>query len=110
MATHLEERRRSLVGTLALAAAVIAAVALAILLVGVAFDIEGAEEGEDTSGWRVIFAIAWVSWLVASLAALVTGAIAYFVGRSRREPETTRNGVIALAVFVVSLVVFFLVG
>ncbi len=99
-------RSRSLVGTIALAAAVIAALAITILLLGIAFDIEGAEEGEETSGWRAIFDIAWFSWLLGSLVALVAGALAYFSGRRRGDPGTTRAGTIALVVFVISVVIF----
>ena len=110
METRVEGRRRSTIATLALAATVISAVGLAILLVGIAFDIEGASEGEDTSGWRVIFDIAWLSWLFGSLAALVTGAIAYWVGRKNDDAGTSRIGLIALGWFVVSLVIFLIVG
>ncbi len=99
-------RGRSTVATIAIAAAVISAVAITILLIGIAFDIEGAEEGEETAGARVIFDIAWFSWLLSSLVALVAGAIAYFSGRRNGEPATTRAGAIALGVFAVSLVIF----
>jgi hypothetical protein len=54
------------VAWLALVAAAISALGIAIILFGIAFDIEGAEEGEEG---RAIFDVAWVSYLLGGIAA-----------------------------------------
>ncbi len=95
--------RRSTLGLLALAAAAISAVGIAIILIGIAFDIEGAQEGEQGP---IIFPIAWFSYLLGGLAAIVLGAIAFVVGRRRNEKGTKRAGLIALAWAVIAVIIF----
>ena len=41
-------------------------------MIGIAFNIEGAEEGEETAGWRVVFEIAWWSFFFGAIASLLT--------------------------------------
>jgi hypothetical protein len=101
--TRSEVDRRSTLGWLALAAAAISALGLIILLIGIAFDIEGAREGEEGP---VIFSIAWVSYLIGGLGALVLGGIAYATGRSRNDAATKQSGLIALAYAAIAVVVF----
>ncbi len=98
-----QTRGRSPLAWLALAAAAISALGIAVILVGIALDIEGAQEGEEGS---VIFGIAWISYLLGAIAALVLGAVALALGRRRGERETERAGTIALGYFLVALVVF----
>ena len=96
--------RRSTVAWLALAAAAISAVGIAIILLGIAFDIEGAEEGEE--GGSAIFDIAWFSYLLGGIAALVLGAAAFVLGRRRNEAGTERAGLIALAYVAIAVIIF----
>ena len=96
-------RGRSPLAWLALAAAAVSAVGLVILLVGIAFDIEGAQEGEEGP---FIFSIAWVSYLLGGIAALVLGAIAFFLGRSRDDDATRKAAIVALAYAAIAVVVF----
>ena len=95
--------RRSTLGWLALAAAAISALGIAIILIGIAFDIEGAREGEEGS---VIFEIAWFSFLLGGIGALGLGAAAFLLGRRRAEPATERAGLIALIYTAVAVVIF----
>ena len=96
-------RGRSSWARLALIATAISAAGLAILLVGIAFDIEGAREGEEGPA---IFGVAWVSYLFGGIAALVTGAVALALGRRRNDPGTSRAGMIAFGYAVIAIVVF----
>jgi formate hydrogenlyase subunit 3/multisubunit Na+/H+ antiporter MnhD subunit len=107
----LEARRgRSALASLALAVAAISAVGIVIILIGIALDIEGAEEGEETGGWRVLFEIAWLSFFFGAIASLILGLIAFFTGRRRAEPDTTRAGSIALGWFAIAVVIFIVAG
>ena len=101
--THPESSRRSPLAWLALAAAAISALGIAIILFGIALDIEGAEEGEEGSA---IFEVAWFSYLLGALAALVLGAATFIVGRRRNEAGTKRAGLIALAYVAIAVVIF----
>ncbi len=102
--SHPQTRdRRSTGAWLALAAAAISAIGIAIILIGIAFDIEGAEEGEEGS---FIFSIAWFSFLFGAIAALILGAIAFVFGRRRNERITRRAGLIALGYVAVAVVIF----
>lgn len=103
-------RGRSALGSLAIAVAAISALGIAIILVGIALDVEGAQEGENTGGWRFLFEIAWWSFFFGAIASLILGLIAFFTGRRRAEPDTTRAGSIALAWFAVSVVIFIIAG
>ncbi len=94
---------RSMLGTVALASAPISALGIVIILFGIALDIEGARECEEGS---VIFEIAWISFLLGALGALVAGALAFFRGRKRQERATERAGITALAYFAVAVVIF----
>ena len=95
--------RRSTLAWLALAAAAISAVGIAILLVGIAFDIEGAEEGEEG---KAIFDIAWFSYFFGGIGALILGLLAFLLGQRRNEPSTRRAGVVALAYVAIAVVIF----
>ena len=101
--SHPETSRRSTLAWLALAAAAISALGIAILLFGIAFDIEGAEEGEEG---RAIFDVAWFSYLFGGIAALLLGAAAFTLGRRRNEPATKQAGVIALVYVAIAAVIF----
>jgi hypothetical protein len=94
---------RSTLAWLALAAAAVSALGIAVILVGTAFDIEGAREGEEGP---VIFNIAWLSYLFGGIAALILGATALVLGRRRDEPATRRAGLIALAYVALAVVIF----
>ena len=98
-----ETSRRSTLAWLALAAAAISALGIAIILFGIAVDIEGAEEGEDG---RAIFDLAWISYLLGGLAALVLGAAALLLGRRRNEAGTQRAGLVALVYVAIALIIF----
>ena len=100
------QRRRSPLASLAIAVAAISAIGIAIILIGIAFDIEGAEEGEETGGWRVLFEIAWWSFFFGAIASLVLGVAAFLLGRRNNEPETARAGKIALGWFAIAVVIF----
>lgn len=100
-------RRRSTLAWVTLAAAAVSALGLVILLVGIALDIEGAQEGEEGS---VIFDIAWLSFLLGGLASLVLGALSFFLGRSRDEAGTRQAGILALAYAAIAIVVFVIAG
>jgi LPXTG-motif cell wall-anchored protein len=88
---------------LTVAAAAVSAVGIAIILIGIAFDIEGAQEGE---AGPAIFGVAWISYLLAGIAALILGAAALVVGRRRNDPATTRAGIIALGYVVLAIIIF----
>ena len=104
MSSYSQTRdERSMLGLLALAAAAISLVGIAIIMVGIVLDIEGAREGEE--GY-MIFEIAWVSFLLGGIGALVLGAIAFMLGRKRNERQTERAGVLALGYAAVAVVIF----
>ena len=84
--------------------------AIAIILLGIAFYIEGAEEGEETSGFRVIFDIAWLSYLLGAIAALALGIAARVIGRRRGERGTARAGTIALGWVVIAVLIAVIAG
>ena len=109
-ATTPARSTRSTVGSLALAAAATSAIGIAIILLGIAFDIEGAEEGEETSGFRVIFDIAWLSYLLGAIAALALGIAALVIGRRRGERGTARAGTIALGWVVIAVLIAVIAG
>ena len=103
-------RRRSLLGSLAILVAAISAIGIVVILIGIAFDIEGAQEGEETGGWRVLFEIAWWSFFFGAIASLILGLAAFLLGRRRGEPETARAGKIALGWFALAVVIFVIAG
>jgi uncharacterized membrane protein len=103
-------RRRSLLGSLAILVAAISAIGIVVILIGIAFDIEGAQEGEETGGWRVLFEIAWWSFFFGAIASLILGLAAFLMGRRRGEPETARAGKIALGWFALAVVIFVIAG
>lgn len=100
-------RRRSTLAWVTLAAAAISALGLIVLLVGIAFDIEGAQEGEEGPA---IFELAWLSFLLGGLVSLVLGAVCFVLGRGRDEAGTRRAGLVALAYAAIAVVVFVIVG
>jgi hypothetical protein len=99
-------RRRSALGSLALAVAAISAIGIAIIFIGIGLDIEGAREGEETGDWRVIFDIAWFTFFFGAIASLVLGLAAFLIGRRRAEADTARAGSIALGWFAVAVLIF----
>ena len=109
-ATTPARSTRSTVGLLALAAVAISAIGIAIILLGIAFDIEGAEEGEETSGLRVIFDIAWLSYLLGAIGALALGIAALVIGRRRGDARATRAGTIALGWVAIAVVIALIAG
>jgi hypothetical protein len=97
------ESGTSWLGWVALGLAVLSALGLLILLVGILFDIEGAREGEEGP---FIFNIAWLSFSLGGIAAAIAGVAAIVVGRMRNLPATFRNGLIAVGYFVGALLLF----
>lgn len=86
--------RRSIWTGVPIGAAALSALGAAILLVGVLFDIEGAQSDEEGP---FIFAIAWFLLVPVGLVALVTGIAALALGIRRREQRLKRAGLIAVA-------------
>ena len=101
------EGRPSAVGRVAIAASVISFLGLLILLIGDIANIEGAKEDEEGP---VIFDIAWISFSVGALIALVAGLIAFVQGRSRGDAGTKRAGQLALIYFVVAVLLLIVIG
>ena len=101
--SHPVTSRRSTLAWLALAAAAISALGIVIILFGIAFDIEGAEEGEEG---RAIFDVAWISYLLGGIAALALGGVAFLLGRRRNEAWTKRAGLITLAYVGIAVIIF----
>ena len=98
-----QARERTPIGWAALAAAAISAIGIAIILVGLLFDMQGAREGDEDV---LVFNMAWLSFLFGAIAAGILGAVALALGRRRSEPGTRRAGLTALAWFVVALAIF----
>lgn len=97
--------RRSVIGSIALGLAGLSALGLLVLLVGQIAGIEGASEGEEDV---LVFDVAWVTFFLAGVAALITGLIALFLGRREGNGATARAGMIALGYVVVAVVLVFI--
>lgn len=94
--------RRSTIGWLALTLVAISALGMIVLIVGDIAGIEGAQEGEE--GWWG-FTVAWIAFSLGGIAALLTGAVAFFLGRRSGDDRTQTAGLVALGYFVLAVVV-----
>jgi hypothetical protein len=93
--------RRSVVGTIALLLAAVSALGLAALLIG---DLVGADGFEDTES-STLAARSWVSFLLGGILALVTGVVAWLLGRNRGRSGDIQAGEIAVGWFVLAVVI-----
>jgi uncharacterized membrane protein len=53
--------------------------------------------------------VSWVMFSLGGILALLTGAVAYVVGRRRRDPHTMRMGLVGAAWFVMALLIVVIV-
>jgi ABC-type Mn2+/Zn2+ transport system permease subunit len=91
--------RRSILATIALGAAALSGAALAILLVGNVFGIDGANGDDET--WNV----GWIVFSWGALITLATGVAAYIRGRRGHEADGVAAA-LALRYFAVAVVGF----
>lgn len=93
-------RRRSILGTSAIAVAVISALAFIGLVVGALAGMKGFEEGEDAT---LVGSVLWVTFSIGAIVALIVGLIAFFVGRGKHRNADRRAGLLAIGWFAVAV-------
>ena len=92
--------RRSMLGTTAVAAASISAVAFVALIVGAVLRLKGFQEGESAT---TLGAIVWFAFVLGALLAIFFGVFAFFVGRSRGLAGEKRAGLVGIGWFVAAV-------
>lgn len=94
---------RSAVGTVALVATVLSAIALVVMLVGSVVEAEGfTDDPNDNSAfadWT------WLTFSLGGLVALVSGVVAWVTGRRSGRAGDVRAGQTAIGYLVLALVV-----
>ncbi len=88
--------RRSIWRTVAVVVTGISIIAFVGLMIGALASLEGFEEGEDAT---VLGTIAWFGFSLGAVAALITGLIAFLLGRREHRATDRRAGQIAIAWF-----------
>lgn len=94
---------RSIVGTTALVAAAVSAIALLVLFIAITSDAKGFQSDSDVT--TPLSYVVFLTWLVALVVSLITGAIAWFTGRRSARPGDVRAGKTAAGYLVVTIVV-----
>lgn len=89
-----------MLGTTALTAAVVSALAFAALMVGALAGLDGFQQGEDATAFG---AVLWFAFVLGALVGLFFGVFALILGRSRRLPGEGRAGRLAVGWFVVAV-------
>ena len=93
--------RRSALGTTAVVLAAISVLGLAALLVG---DLAGAE-GFGDEGESTLANASWVCFSLGGILALVTGIVAWLLGRNRGRSGDVQAGRIAVGWFVLAVLI-----
>lgn len=102
-----DARRRSVLGTVALAAATISAIAFAALLVGALAGMEGFQEGESAT---LLGTVLWFTFMIGAIVALVFGAVAFLGGRAKGRAGDQRAGLLALGWCVIAVLAVVLIS
>lgn len=105
-ANSRDVQRRSRLGTLAIAAGGISAVAFLALLFGVIAGVEGLEEGEDA----VLGTVLWSFFTIGALIALVLGVAAFALGRAKHRPADRQAGLVGMGWFLVAVLLVVIIN
>ena len=97
--------RRSTLGTIALVLTAISVLGLAALLIG---DVAGAK-GFGNTDESTLADMSWVSFSLGGMLALVTGIVAWLLGRNRGRSGDIQAGKIAVGWFVLAVLIVALV-
>ena len=93
--------RRSTLGTIALVLTAISVLGLAALLIG---DVAGAK-GFGNTDESTLADMSWVSFSLGGILALVTGIVAWLLGRNRGRSGDIQAGKIAVGWFVLAVLI-----
>jgi hypothetical protein len=93
--------RRSALGTIALVLTAISVLGLAALLIGDLAGAKGFGETEESTAADM----SWVSFSLGGILALVTGIVAWLLGRNRGRSGDIQAGKIAVGWFVVAVLI-----
>jgi hypothetical protein len=93
--------RRSALGTIALLLTALSVLGLAALLIG---DLVGAKGFEETES-SAVADTSWVCFSLGGILALVTGIVAWLLGRSRGRSGDIQAGGIAVGWFVLAVLI-----
>src|SRR5688572_28157840 len=93
--------RRSGLGTIALLLTAISVLGLAGLLIG---DLVGAEGFEETES-STLADTSWVAFSLGGILALVTGLVAWLLGRTRGRSADIQAGKLAVGWFVLAVLI-----
>ena len=93
-------QHRSALGTTALTAAVLSALAFVALLIGAFAGSNGFDEGEKAT---TVVAVVWFSFVLGALVALFFGVFALILGPSRGMTGDARAGRLAVGWFLIAV-------
>ncbi len=97
----MDAARRSALGTIALVLAAISVLGLAGLLIGDLVGVEGFGDTEESA----LADTSWVCFSLGGILALVTGIVAWLLGRNRGHSGDIQAGKIAVGWFVLAVLI-----